>query len=214
MPLPRDIVTEACQPYVARRMFNDLSSPLAYLRTRRSGRARDMVAPGPTEAELGQMIALAARTPDHGKLAPWRFVLVGSDQREKLAGLLHRALRDNHPGSGEAHRLKADEFARAGGALVVLISRPVPAHKIPVWEQELSAGAVGMNLLHAGHALGYVGSWLTGWAAYDPIVEAAFGLRDGERIAGFFFFGSPGRELEERPRPEIGQIVQRWDPSL
>ena len=190
-------------------MFNDLSSPLAYLRSRRSGRARDMVGPGPSEAELAEIIALAARTPDHGKLAPWRFVVVPPDRRPALGALLQQALRDNHPDATEAHWQKAADFARSGEALIVLLSSPVPGHKVPVWEQELSAGAVAMNLLHAAHALGYVGSWLTGWAAYDPTVNAAFG-RDGERIVGFFFLGSAGRPLEERPRPDLAGIVREW----
>lgn len=195
-------------------MFNDLSSPLAYLASRRSGRAREMVGPGPSADELRDMIATAARSPDHGKLAPWRFVVVTRDQRDELAKLLHSALSANHPESTDAHRHKADEFARAGEALVVLISAPVIGHKIPVWEQELSVGAVSMNLLHAGHARGYVGSWLTGWAAYDPLVRDAFCTGPHERIAGFFFFGSPARQLEERPRPDLSLVVRAWHPPL
>jgi len=192
-------------------MFNDLSSPLRYLETRRSGRAREMVGPGPSDTEVAEIIALAARTPDHGKLFPWRFVTVGKDQRDALADLLVRALAANHPDSTEAHRLKARDFAHQGEALVVLLSAPVPDHKIPVWEQELSAGAAAMNLLHAAHAHGFVGSWLTGWAAYDPTVRSAFARSPEERIAGFFFIGSPGRELEERPRPDLASIARRWD---
>jgi len=195
-------------------MFNDLASPLAYLASRRSGRAREMVGPGPSEAELEAMIALAARTPDHGKLAPWRFVIVPTERRGDLAQLLRRALDSNHPATTDAHRHKADEFAHAAEALIVLLSSPVAGHKVPVWEQELSTGAASMNLLHAAHMYGYVGSWLTGWAAYDPTVRAAFCTGPDERIAGFFFFGSPGRALEERPRPELSGIVRHWDAPL
>lgn len=195
-------------------MFNDLSSPLAYLQTRRSGRAREMVGPGPDPLELDAMIALAARSPDHGKLSPWRFVIVPAERRSDLAALLRRALDENKPDCTDAHRHKADEFARSAEALVVLLSAPVHGHKVPVWEQELSTGAVAMNLLHAAHAHGYVGSWLTGWAAYDPLVRDAFCTGPHERIAGFFFFGSPGRSLEERPRPERDRIVRSWEPPL
>jgi nitroreductase len=194
-------------------MFNDLSSPLAYLQSRRSGRAREMVGPGPSPEELEAMIALSARTPDHGKLSPWRFVIVGEEHRSDFAALLRRALEENNPDCTDAHRHKADEFARSGEALVVLLSSPVHGHKVPVWEQELSAGAVAMNLLHAAHVHGFVGSWLTGWAAYDPTVRDALCTGPHERIAGFFFFGSPGRTLEERPRPDLGQVVRRWEPS-
>jgi nitroreductase len=195
-------------------MFNDLSSPLSYLQSRRSGRAREMVGPGPSTQELDAILALAMRTPDHGKLAPWRFVVVGAEQRGELSALLARALDANEPAAGDAHRHKAEEFARSGEALVVLLSAPVIPHKIPQWEQELSVGAAAMNLLHAVHAHGYVGSWLTGWAAYDPLVRDAFCLGPSEKVAGFFFIGSPGRPLEERPRPEPSAVVRRWSPPL
>jgi nitroreductase len=173
-----------------------------------------MVGPGPIGDELDAILALAARTPDHGKLAPWRFVVVAADQRGELSALLMRALDENDPNAGDAHRHKADEFARSGEALVVLISAPVSPHKIPLWEQELSVGAAAMNLLHAVHAHGYVGSWLTGWAAYDPLVRDAFCIAPSERIAGFFFIGSPARPLEERPRPDPQMVIRRWSPPL
>ncbi len=192
-------------------MLNDLSSPLALLQTRRSGRPREMVGPGPTPDELQQMLSVASRTPDHGKLTPWRFVVVEQDQRDALAQLLHRALEINDPDALTGHHTKADAFAHNGEALVVLLSAPIAGHKIPIWEQELSVGAAAMNLLAAGHALGFVGSWISGWAAYDPVVRSAFCLGD-ERIAGFFFFGSPGLPLIERPRPELSAVVRQWNP--
>lgn len=193
-------------------MLNDLSSPLAYLQTRRSGRGREMIAPGPSPDQLREMIAIASRVPDHGKLAPWRFVVVEETAREEFALLLRRALRTNDPCAGPAHHEKADQFARQGQALIVLVSAPLEDHKIPVWEQELSCGAVAMNLLHAGHAMGFVGSWLTGWAAYDPMVREAF-CAAGQRVAGFFFFGSPAVPLVERPRPDFDSIARSWQPQ-
>lgn len=173
-----------------------------------------MVGPGPGADELAAILALAARTPDHGKLSPWRFVVVDADQRDDFAALLAQALDENDPDAGDAHRHKADEFARSGEALVVLLSAPVIPHKIPLWEQELSTGAAAMNLLHAIHAHGYVGSWLTGWAAYDPLVRDAFCTGPHEKIAGFFFIGSPARPLEERPRPDPQAVVRRWTPPV
>ena len=172
-----------------------------------------MVGPGPTDDELRQILEIAMRVPDHGKLTPWRFVVVGKEQRDHLAVLLHQALQAEDECAGPAHHEKEDQFAQQGEALVVVISSPIPNHKIPVWEQELSAGAAAMNLLSAVHALGYVGGWITGWRAYSPIVNAAFAKR-GERIAGFVFIGSPGRELEERPRPNPAQIVKKWAPPV
>lgn len=94
---------------------------------------------------------------------------------------------------------------------MVVVSAPVPEHKIPVWEQELSAGAAAMNLLTAAHAMGFVGGWITGWASYSERVRAAF-CAPGERIAGFLFLGSPGLPLEERPRAPLATIARRWTP--
>ena len=192
-------------------MLNDRSSTLSLLETRRSGRPREMVGPGPTPADLERILAIAARTPDHGKLFPWRFVVVADDQRDELATLLHAALPESDPDAGPAHHDKAEQFARQGAALVVLVSAPVAGHKIPEWEQQLSCGAAGMNLLHAAHALGFVGGWLTGWAAYSDRVRAAF-CGPGERIAGFLFLGRPGHELEERPRAPLATVVRPWAP--
>lgn len=194
-------------------MLNDRSSALSLLKTRRSGRPREMVGPGPSDDELRQILEIAMRVPDHGKLAPWRFVIVGREQREQFALLLRRALQQEDPSASPAHHEKADEFARQGEALVVLVSSPITDHKIPVWEQELSAGAAAMNLLQASHAMGYVGGWITGWEAYSPMVNAAF-AQPGERIAGFIYIGSPGRDLEERARPDPSEIVRKWDPPL
>jgi nitroreductase len=189
--------------------FNDRSSLLSHLHSRRSGKPRDMVAPGPDEAELDAMIAIASRTPDHGKLAPWRFVVVPRDRRGALAELLRDAFARENPGATMAQLEACDRFAQEGEALVVVLSAPVADSHIPVWEQQLSAGAATMNLLHAAHAMGYVGSWLTGWAAYSDTVRDAFG-GPGERIAGFVYIGSPGRPLDERPRPDPARIGTRW----
>ncbi len=194
--------------YIARMIFNDRSSLLSHLRTRRSGKPRDMVAPGPTDAEIDAMIAIAARTPDHGKLAPWRFVVVPADRRAAFAGVLRTAFITENPDATSAQLEACDRFAAEGEALIVVLSSPVDSH-IPRWEQELSAGAATMNLLHAAHAMGYVASWLTGWAAFSDPVRDAFG-EPNERIAGFVFVGSPGRPLDERPRPDGARVGTRW----
>ena len=192
-------------------ILNDRSSALSLLQTRRSGKPRDLVAPGPSADELTQILTIAVRTPDHGKLSPWRFVIVGPDQREALAQLLRDALPESDPQASEAHYAKEMEFAHQAPVMIVLVSAPVQDHKIPVWEQQLSCGAVGMNLLLAAHALGYVGGWITGWRAYSERIRRAF-CGDGERIAGFIFLGTPQSPLEERPRPDLAVIVQEWMP--
>lgn len=190
-------------------MFNDHSTPLSLLATRRSGKPRDMVAPGPDADQLREMLTIAARTPDHGKLAPWRFVIVKSDRREALAQLLVDAYRAERPEAGRLEIEAMQQFAHQAPTLVVVLSSPKESSKIPLWEQQLSAGAVAMNLLHAVHAMGFVGGWLTGWPAYSDAVRDAFGATP-ERIAGFVFIGSPSRDLEERPRPDMDAIVSSW----
>src|SRR5947209_12283838 len=183
-------------------MLNDRSSILTLLETRRSGKPRELIGPGPSAQELERILTIAARAPDHGKLHPWRFVTVGDDQRDALAALLKAALAEENPEASDAHRQKEEEFAHYAGQLVVLVSAPLQDHKIPQWEQELSCGAAGMSLLLAAHALGYVAGWVTGWRAYSKRVRSAF-CGPGERIGGFIFIGQAGRELEERPRPAL-----------
>lgn len=192
-------------------MLNDRSSLLSLLMTRRSAKPRLISGPGPTRRELEQILSIASRTPDHGKLAPWRFVIVDEHQRDELAALLRQALSDEERAATAAHHEKEDEFAHYRGTLVVFVSAPVRGHKIPVWEQELSCGAAGMNLLLGAHALGYVAGWVTGWRAYSPRVTAAF-CEPGERIAGFIFIGKPDCEPEERQRPRLAEVVRTWSP--
>lgn len=190
-------------------MFNDKSSALALLHTRRSGKPRDMIEPGPAAAQLRAIMEAAIRVPDHGKLAPWRFVIVGKDQRERLSDILTSAYRAEKPDAGRLEIEAMAQFAHQAPTLVVALSSPVAGSKIPRWEQELSVGAACMNLLTAAHASGFVGSWLTGWPAYSDLVRDTFGTA-GDRIAGFIFIGSPSRDLEERPRPDYDNVVKNW----
>jgi len=190
-------------------MLNDRSSALALLLTRRSAKPRELVGTGPTPSELEVILAIAARTPDHGKLFPWRFVTVAADQRNALGALLREALVEHDPCATIAHHQKEDEFAHYAGQLVVLVSAALEGHKIPLWEQELSSGAAAMNLLLGATALGYVAGWVTGWRAYSERVRAAF-CEPGERIAGFIFIGHPGRDMEDRPRQPATALVKRW----
>jgi nitroreductase len=190
-------------------MFNDTSSTLALLHTRRSGKPRDMIEPGPNRGQLRTILEAAIRVPDHGKLNPWRFVIIGNDQRDRLADLLISAYRAEKPDAGRLEIEAMDQFARQAPTLVVALSTPFAGSKIPLWEQELSVGAACMNLLTAAHASGFVGSWLTGWPTYSNAVRDAFGGPD-DRIAGFLFIGSPSRGLEERPRPDYDSVVKKW----
>jgi len=119
------------------------------------------------------------------------------------------ALADENPEPSPAKRQKEHDFAHYEGSLVVLISAPVEDHKIPVWEQQLSCGAAGMNLLLAAHALGYTAGWVTGWRAYSDRVRSAF-CGPGERIAGFIFIGHPSRDLDDRQRPALSEVSSPW----
>ncbi len=192
-------------------MLNDHTNPRAFLATRRSGKPRDLTNPGPDTATLARMLEVAARTPDHGKLAPWRFVTVAADQREALAKVIVDAYRAERPDAKRLEIEAMEQFAHQAPSLVVVLSAPRQDSHIPLWEQQLSAGAACMNLLHAANAEGFAGGWLTGWPAYSDVVRDAFGGA-GEHIAGFVFIGTPGRDLEERPRPDMTQVAAGWMP--
>lgn len=189
-------------------MFNDLSSPLSLLESRRSGRPRDMIAPGPDAQELARMLAIATRIPDHGKLAPWRFVVI--HDRAAFAELLAEAYRAERPDAGKLELQANHDFAHQAPALVVAISTARAASKIPLWEQQLSAGAAVYNLELAATAMGFVAGWVTGWATYSPLVLERLGGAPDDRIAGFIFIGTAGAELEERPRPDQAVVVRHW----
>lgn len=190
--------------------FNNLSSLSAYLRTRRSGRPRNLVAPGPTKSQLEDIVAVAMRTPDHGKLAPWRVVSIMSDQREHLADRFKAAYLAENPNAGQLELEAMKNIACEAPALLVVLFSPVSPSKIPLWEQQLSCGAFCMNILHATHIAGFHGSWITGWPAYSDTIRDLFGT-ELERIAGFLYIGTNNMELQERPRPDLSNIFTAWD---
>ena len=179
---------------------------LAFLARRRSASAGTLGAPGPSAAELQDLLRLATRVPDHGKLAPWRFiVLEGGAKAAFVAGL--EAIADRQP---DGERLKAALFKlRIPPLTVAVISRPTEG-KIPVWEQQLSAGAVCMMLLVAAEAMGYGANWITDWYAVDGEARTLLGVGDGEQVAGWVHIGTPAEPPAERVRPEVAGLVTRW----
>jgi nitroreductase len=185
-----------------------------YLKTRRSIPAAKLGEPGPDSTTLREMLTIAARVPDHGKLAPWRFVIFGKEAREEaIAGLLRIAER--HPDEKE-RRYRSDKAKGFADAPLVVgvIAAPIADHpKIPVWEQELSAGAVLLNLIHATAAYGFAAQLLTGWYAYDDEAKAWLGVKPGEQVAGFMHIGTPTVPPVERDRPEIEKITSEWKPQ-
>lgn len=179
---------------------------LARLANRRSASAQLLAAPGPSEAEIEQILHLGARTPDHGKLFPWRFVVLGPQSRADLS----EALAVLAETQGRIDKDLAVLAKLANPPLTIMVvSTPIQGHKVPVWEQHLSAGAVCMNLEHAADALGYSASWITDWYAYDPAAVALFGVQDGETIAGFIHLGTITEPPLERPRPNLAHKVER-----
>ena len=190
-------------------MLNDRATPLSLLETRRSGRPRDLIEPGPNAEELARMLSVAARTPDHGKLHPWRFVHVPRERRGAFSDLLFAAYRAEQGEPSEATAEAIARLAFQAPELVVVLFSPKESAKIPLWEQQLSCGAAAMNLEHAAHALGYAAGWVTGWPAYSAQVRDGFGS-DSEQIAGFVYIGTPGMPLEERVRPPLDEVISRW----
>jgi nitroreductase len=190
-------------------VFNRLSpTTLDLLLTRRSGSAKAMKGPGPSKKQLADILQAGARAPDHGKLFPWRFIVFEGDGRERAGDVIAAAAR----AEGERDKQVEEERGRFLRAPVVIgvISAARELHKIPVWEQELSAGAVCQNILIAATALGFVANWLTEWYAFHPAVKEGLGLKPGERVAGFIYIGQAKDELEERPRPDMDRIVSRF----
>jgi nitroreductase len=175
------------------------------LLSRRSGSAKAMKEPGPSRKQLAQILQAGARAPDHGKLFPWRFIVFEGKGRERAGDILAEVMA----AEGEREKQIEEERGRFLRAPVVIgvVSAAREQHKIPVWEQELSAGAVCQNILIAATALGFVGNWLSEWYAYNPVVKHRLGLKAGERIAGFIYIGTARDELEERPRPDMDGIV-------
>ena len=183
---------------------------LDLLRTRRSVKPADLAAPGPSAAEIETLLGIASRVPDHGKLAPWRFIVFAGDARlqagEKIAEVF---VADHSQAKPEEVAFERMRLARAP-LVIAVVSRAAPHVKIPEWEQVLSSGAAAMNLVNAVHALGYAASWITEWYAYDRRVLDALGIPPHERIAGFVHIGTPVRPVEERRRPPLAEIVTRY----
>lgn len=174
------------------------------LARRRSAPAQALTAPGPSRAEIERILALGARTPDHGKLFPWRFVVMGPRGRADLARTL-APLAERQSDPGKAAKVLAK--LTAPPLTILVVSTVTPGHKVPEWEQQLSAGAVCMNLEHAANALGYSASWITDWYSYDPGALALYGVGAGERVAGFIHIGTVREPPLERPRPDLAGLT-------
>jgi nitroreductase len=181
---------------------------LAFLARRRSASALSLREPGPDAGELDALLTLAARVPDHGKLAPWRFIVLRGAAKTALADRLE-AVAEARPDApkliAKLGKLKAPPLG------VAVVSRTVEGD-IPAWEQLLSAGAVCTTLLYAATAMGYGANWITDWYAYDPEARVVLALSPDEQVAGFVFIGTAAEPPQERVRPDVAALTSEWKP--
>lgn len=178
---------------------------LAFLRRRRSTSAVTLAEPAPSPAEVEELIRLSTRVPDHGKLAPWRFVLLEGADKAAFAQRLDQLAqaRGDQAAAAKLAKLKTPPLA------IAVVAAPRAA-AIPEWEQLLSAGAVCTNLAYAALAMGYGANWITDWYAYDPEACAVLGLQPNEKVAGFILLGTPREPPLERERPDPAALTSRW----
>jgi nitroreductase len=183
---------------------------LELLKTRRSVKPREMTGPGPSPAELETILTIGARVPDHGKIAPWRFIVFEGDARLRAGEVIAKVFARKNPGAPAAD-VEIERKRLLDAPLVIgVVSFTKPHPKVPAWEQELSAGASAMNIVTAATALGYGACWLTGWFAFDRDVLEGLGLKSDEKLAGLIHIGKPTKPSEDRPRPLLSEIVTRF----
>ncbi len=190
-----------------------MSDLLRLFETRRSVAPHLMIGPGPTPEERDRLLKIASRIPDHGKLAPWRFIVFEGDARVKAGHIISDRYKALHPdATDDMVKVEGNRLARAP-LVIAVVSKSAPHVKIPQWEQELSAGAVCTALTFAANAMGFVTAWLTEWFAYDREVLTRFGLSESERIAGFIHVGRASEAPVDRPRPVLEDIVSHFAPK-
>jgi len=182
---------------------------LDLLKTRRSVKPMEMTAPGPSAAEIDTLLTVASRVPDHGKLTPWRFIVIEGDARRRIGDKIAAVFQADRPdATPDQIEFERNRLARAP-LVIAVVSRAAPHVKIPEWEQLMSAGAATMNLVTAAHALGFAANWITEWYAYDRRTLEALSVEAHEKIAGFVHIGTPARPPEDRDRPPLSTIVTR-----
>ncbi len=190
---------------------------LELLETRRSAGVGAIGDPGPSEAQLRRLLTIACRAPDHGGLEPWRFILIAGDARkdasQRLAECYAHENTAMEPARLEKFTAVMSRVFNASPVTAIIVSRSDPSAKIPVFEQELSAGAVCMNLLIAANAMGFDANWVTGFAALSPGARAVLRLAEGERVAGVVFIGTAKERQTERKRPDLDAITTWWRPD-
>lgn len=209
MPLPLSVIPPSPRDGELANAVHESAETLALLARRRSSKVAHFVEPGPSGEEIDALVRLAARVPDHGKLGPWRFVVIDGDARTRAGEAIANALAAT-PGMEPARVAAARSHFLRAPAVLMVVSAVTPHPKIPEWEQQLSSGAVCFALLIAAHALGYAGCWLTEWPAYDARARAALGLAEHERVAGFIYLGTARETPQERVRADVEARMSRF----
>lgn len=182
---------------------------LALLSARRSPPALSLAAPGPDRAQLEVLLNAALRVPDHGRMTPWRFIILEGDAKEGLADRLDGLAAERE----DAMKARAGIKKLRTPPLAIAVVSAAVEGRIPEWEQVLSAGALCQNILLAATALGFGGNWVTGWYAYDERARAMLGIGTDEKVAGFILIGTALESAPERPRPAIDAVTTWFDAS-
>jgi nitroreductase len=185
---------------------------LEFLRSRRSVPSRLLGEPGPDPAQLEAILAEAVRVPDHGKLTPWRFLLIRGQARTALGELLASRCLERDPAASPAAVDKDRQRFSHAPLVIAVVGHLTAGHKVPEQEQLLSGGAVCFALLQAAQGLGFGAQWLTGWAAYDPVVTRRLGLAANETVLGFIHIGTAAETAPERQRPDPRSLLEEWTP--
>lgn len=182
------------------------------LRTRRSVKILDFdTEHGPNFDELHDILSLANRVPDHGKITPWRFIILQNDARMDLGTKMADILKAKTPNMDENHyHMEKNRFMRSHSVIIMISSPNIHHPKVPVWEQELACGALGYNILLASNSSGYVATWLSEWPMFDDDIKTLLKLGENERIAGFFYIGKTNKNPIERERKSVDNLIQVW----
>lgn len=209
MSLPASAVPPPPQENEPVNAVHESREMLSLLARRRSTKVGHLIEPGPSDEQINALLRLAGRVPDHGKLGPWRFVVIAGGARARAGGALANVIAKDE-GVDESRLAAARGLIQRAPVCVMVVSSPVPSQKAPDWEQEQSSAMAAFVLLLGAHAMGFGGCILTEWPTYDERARAALGLKEHERIAGFVYLGTPREPATERFRADVASRVSRF----
>ena len=181
-----------------------------FLALRRSANKAMLSLPGPSASELAAILETATRVPDHRRMAPWRFIVFEGEARQRFGEAAAGVQRKEDETASEASLEATRGLLMRAPVVIAVVSSPTDDGKTPVWEQELSAGALCYNLLLAANAAGWAGVWLAEWIAFSKGIDTLLGLSETERLAGYIYLGTPTADPQERARPDVQPLIQNW----